>query len=95
VEIAGIPLLHISFKYRPNRTPVVARGIIAIGQFGCGVICIAQFGVGVISVSQFTIAGLALAQFAAAYSLIAQFGLYVAEGRGQYVFRLADLLGAL
>jgi hypothetical protein len=38
---------------------------------------------------------LALAQFAAAYSLIAQFGLYVAEGRGQYVFRLADLLGAL
>ena len=74
-EIGGLPLLHISFKYRPNRTPVVARGIIAIGQFGCGVLCIAQFGVGVISVGQFTIAGLALAQFAAAYSLVAQFGL--------------------
>ena len=41
------------------------------------------------------IAGLALAQFAAAYSLIAQFGVYVAEGHGQHVFRLADLLRAL
>ena len=43
--VAGLPLLHASFKYRSNRTPVVARGIIAIGQFGCGVVCIAQFGV--------------------------------------------------
>ena len=92
LTIAGLPFLHISFKYRPNRTPVVARGIIAIGQFGCGVVCIAQFGVGVLSISQFTIAGLALAQFAAAYSLIAQFGVYVAEGRGQYVFSLLELL---
>jgi hypothetical protein len=92
MTIAGWPLLHISFKYRPNRTPVVARGIIAIGQFGCGVVCISQFGVGLLSISQFTIAGYALAQFAAAYALIAQFGLYVAEGRGQYVLRLSELL---
>ena len=41
----GLPLVHVSFKYRPNRAPVVARGIVAIGQFGCGVITIAQFGV--------------------------------------------------
>jgi hypothetical protein len=95
LTIAGLPLVHISFKYRPNRTPVVARGILAIGQFGCGVVCIAQFGVGVLSISQFTIAGLALAQFAAAYSLIAQFGVYVAEGRGQFVFSLAELLRVL
>lgn len=95
LRIAGLPLLHISFKYRPNRTPVVARGIIAIGQFGCGVVCIAQFGVGVVSVSQFTLAGLALAQFGAAYSLIAQFGVYIAEGRGQFVLRLSELLGLL
>jgi hypothetical protein len=95
VEVAGLPLLHISFKYRANRTPVVARGIIAIGQFGCGVICISQFGVGVFSISQFTIAGFAVAQFAAAYSLIAQFGLYVAEGHGQLVFRIADLFRLL
>lgn len=93
LTIAGLPLVHISFKYRPNRTPVVARGIIAIGQFGCGVVCISQFGIGVISVSQFTIAGFALAQFAAAWSLIAQFGLYVAEGRGQFLMRLSELPG--
>jgi hypothetical protein len=95
LTIAGWPLLHISFKYRLNRTPVVARGIIAIGQFGCGVVCISQFGIGLLSISQFTIAGYALAQFAAAYSLIAQFGLYVAEGHGQLVFRLSDLLSGL
>jgi len=91
--VAGLPLLHISFKFRPNRTPVVARGIIAIGQFGCGVVCIAQFGVGVFSLAQFTIAGFALAQFALAYSLIAQFGVYVAEGHGQVVHQLSRLLG--
>ena len=44
----GLPLLHISFKYRPNRMPVVAKGVIAVGQFGVGIINI-QFGIGVIS----------------------------------------------
>src|SRR2546422_11469405 len=62
LELFGWPLLHISFKYRPNRMPVPAKGIIAIGQF---------------AISQFTIAGYAVAQFAIAYSLIAQFGLYL------------------
>lgn len=95
LAIAGLPLLHISFKYRANRTPVVARGIIAIGQFGCGILCIAQFGVGVISIAQFTIAGFALAQFALAYSLIAQFGLYLQKGHGQLVLSLSKLLDFL
>lgn len=93
--IAGLPLVHISFKFRPNRTPVVARGIFAIGQFACGVVCISQFGVGLVSISQFTVAGFALAQFAVAYSLIAQFGVYLAQGRGQLVFKLSELLGIL
>lgn len=93
LTIAGLPLVHISFKYRANRRPVVARGIIAIGQFACGVICIGQFSVGVVSISQFTVAGLAVAQFAVAYSLIAQFGLYLAEGHGQLVFNISRLLG--
>ena len=93
--IAGLPLVHISFKYRPNRRPVIARGVIAIGQFGCGVVCIAQFGIGVVSISQFTIAAFAIAQFAVAYSLIAQFGLYLAEGHGQLVFNVGRLLGVL
>lgn len=91
--LAGIPLLHISFKYRPNRVPVVARGIVAIGQFAVGGLTISQFGIGIVSVSQFTLAGLALAQFGAAYSLVAQFGLYVHQGRGQFVRSLAQVLG--
>jgi uncharacterized membrane protein YvbJ len=91
--VAGWPLVHVSFKFRPNRTPVVARGIVAIGQFATGVVCISQFGVGVLSVSQFTIAAFAIAQFAAAYSLIAQIGIFVAEGRGQIVLPLRRLLG--
>ena len=78
----GLPLLHISFKYRPNRMPVVAKGIIAIGQFAYGVVTISQFGIGIFSLSQFTVAVYALAQFAAAYSLIAQIGIYMHAGRG-------------
>ncbi len=93
VTVLGLPLLHIAFKYRPNRTPVVARGVIAIGQFAAGIVTVAQFGIGVVSVSQFTIAGFALAQFAIAYSLVAQIGLFVHEGRGQMVRRIAELLG--
>lgn len=95
LSVAGLPFLHISFKFRPNRAPVVARGIIAIGQFGCGVVCIAQFGVGVFCIAQFAVAGFALAQIALAYSLIAQIGVYLAEGHGQLVFRLSTLLGLL
>jgi hypothetical protein len=93
VTLFGLPLVHISFKYRPNRAPVPAKGIIAIGQFACGIVTISQFGIGVFSVSQFTVAGFALAQFAAAYSLVAQFGLYLHEGRGQIVKSLTELLG--
>ena len=89
----GLPLLHISFKFRPNRMPVPAKGVIAIGQFACGVFTLSQFGVGVVSVSQFTIAGYALAQFALAYSLVAQFGIYIHQGQGQLVKKLAELLG--
>jgi hypothetical protein len=89
----GFPLVHISFKYRPNRVPVPARGVIAIGQFACGLITISQFGIGVVSISQFTVAAYALAQFAFAYSLIAQVGIYIHQGHGQLVKSLGDLLG--
>ncbi len=89
----GWPLIHVSFKYRPNRVPVVAKGIIAIGQFGCGVVTIAQFGIGVFTVAQFALAGFALAQFAVAYSLIAQFGIYVHEGHAQFLRSVSELFG--
>ncbi|MGD8910104.1 MAG: zinc ribbon domain-containing protein [Chromatiales bacterium] len=94
-RLLGLPLLHISFKYRPNRVPVPATGVIAIGQFAFGIFTLSQFGIGIISVSQFTIAGHALAQFAFAHSLIAQFGIYIHEGHGQLVISLSDLLKML
>ena len=92
-NLFGLPLLHVSFKYRPNRMPVPARGVFAIGQFACGIFTLSQFGIGVVSVSQFTLAGFALAQFAAAYALVAQIGVYVRTGHGQFVRSLAELLG--
>jgi len=93
--LMGLSLLHVSFKYRPNRFPVPARGVIAIGQFACGILTISQFGIGLVSVSQFTIAGFALAQIAFAYSLIAQIGVYIHEGRGQIVRSLEEVLKLL
>jgi hypothetical protein len=95
LHLFGLPLLHVSFKYRPNRLPVVAKGVVAIGQFGCGIVNISQFGIGVVSMGQFTIAGFALAQFAVAYSLIAQVGLYVHRGHGQLVMSFMELAARL
>lgn len=93
--LLGLPLLHISFKFRPNRVPVPAKGIIAIGQFACGIFTLSQFGIGLVSISQFTIAAYALAQFAFAYSLVAQFGIYIHEGHGQIVIALNELMQML
>ena len=95
LSLFGLPLLHISFKYRMNRTPVPAKGIFAIGQFACGFFTLSQFGIGLVSISQFTIAGWAIAQFAAAYSLLAQMGIYVNQGYGQLVISLKELLEML
>lgn len=94
-QILGLPLLHISFKYRANRVPVPARGVIAIGQFAYGLITLSQFGIGLVSISQFTIAFYALAQFAFAYSLIAQLGIYIHQGHGQMVKSLSELFGLI
>ena len=88
----GLSWLHISFKYKPNRVPVPAKGVIAIGQFAYGIFTLSQFGIGVFSIGQFTIAAYALAQFAFAYSVIAQFGIYIQEGYGQAVIRLSEIL---
>ncbi len=88
----GWPLLHISFKYKANGTPVPARGIISIGQFGIGIFNISQFGIGLFSLSQFTIAGYAIAQIGFAYKLIAQIGVYIEAGIGQLVWKLSDIV---
>ena len=88
----GLTLLHVSFKYRPNRVPVPAKGVISIGQFGIGIINISQLGVGIISISQFTVAVYAAAQFAIAYSCVAQIGLYIDKGYGQMVRQIFDFM---
>lgn len=93
--LMGMPLLHVSFKYRANRMPVPAKGIIAIGQFAAGVFTLSQFGIGVVSVSQFTIAGFALAQFALAIDLVAQLGVYLHSGHGQLVRSIGEIAGLL
>lgn len=94
ITLLGLPLIHVSFKYSPSRRPVVARGIIAIGQFGVGLVTIAQFGVGVVCISQFGAGVFALAQFGVAVSLVAQIGVYASRGCGQLVRSLGQLLGA-
>ena len=91
IIIMGLPLLHISFKFGPNKLPIPAKGIIAIGQFGIGIINISQFGIGIFSIGQFTIAAYALAQVAAAYSIIAQAGIYISNGYGQAIWKIPYL----
>lgn len=91
----GLPLLHVSFKYKPNFMPVPAKGIISIGQFGMGIINISQFGIGAVSAGQFIIGGYVLAQFAVAYSCIAQIGFYIDKGYGQFVRKIPCLLELL
>ncbi|MBU1169482.1 MAG: zinc ribbon domain-containing protein [Proteobacteria bacterium] len=88
----GLPLVHISFKFRPNRMPVPAKGILAIGQFAAGVVTISQFGLGIFSLSQFALAVYAIAQIGVAYSLIAQIGLYINTGYGQVVRQIGALV---
>lgn len=92
-KVCGMPLLHISFKYRKNFMPVPARGVIAIGQFGAGIVNISQFGVGVFSFGQFCLGGWVLSQIAAGYAIIAQIGVYWEKGYGQIVYSLRELLG--
>lgn len=66
-NIGGIPLVHIAFGWDLQKgTLRVAKGIIAIGQFGIGVITIAQFGIGLLfALGQFAAGSFAIGQFAA------------------------------
>lgn len=88
--LLGLPLIHISFKYRRNRTPVVAKGWLAIGQFSFGFFNISQFGLGPFCISQFAIAGLAISQICMAVVALCQIGI-VFTGWGQLLLILADL----
>lgn len=56
----GVPLVHIGSGRNPETGKwVLARGVVAIGQFAVGVVSIGQMAVGVLSVGQLSIGGLA------------------------------------
>jgi ribosomal protein L40E len=44
----GYPIVHIAFGRDEKNKLKIAKGIIAIGQFGIGLITFAQFGVGIL-----------------------------------------------
>ena len=75
-NIAGIPFVHVAFGWDLQKgTLRVARGIVAIGQFGIGLITIAQFGIGILfALGQFVGGAYAIGQFAAgAFFALGQF----------------------
>ncbi len=65
-QVLGWPLVHIAFgRSKETGKLMVARGIIAIGQFGIGFVTIAQVGVGVLfGFGQFVTGALAIGQIA-------------------------------
>jgi len=83
VEILGWPLIHIAGGVNPKTgQPLVAKGIIAIGNFAIGLIAIGGFALG-----GFTIAGIGLGFFVLAGIAIGAFavggialGIFLAAG---------------
>lgn len=75
-RLFGIPLVHVAIGWdMETGRLLVARGIIAIGQFAVGLITIAQFGIGLL---------FCLAQFGAGTVAIGQFALGLYYGLGQF-----------
>ena len=75
-EILGWPLIHVAIgRNKETGKLMVAKGIIAIGQFGLGVITIAQFGIGLL---------FGLGQFVGGIVAIGHFALGIYFGLGQF-----------
>lgn len=87
-EIMGCPLIHVAIgRNKETGRLMVAKGIIAIGQFGIGLITIAQFGIGFLFGFGQMVAGLmcigqvaialyfGIGQFATGVTVIGQFAL--------------------
>lgn len=104
-KIFGLPLIHIAVgRSRETGKFLVAKGIIAIGQFAIGVIAIgqfaaglllgfAQFAVGLFAIAQFALGFcFGLGQFATGFTCIAQFGaggyVLAQAGYGKYVWSM-------
>jgi len=75
-QILGWPLIHIAVgRNQETGRLMIAKGIIAIGQFGIGIITIAEFGIGVL---------FGLGQFVGGIFCIGQVALGVIFGLGQF-----------
>ncbi|MDD4899509.1 MAG: hypothetical protein PHT31_01845 [Candidatus Omnitrophica bacterium] len=92
-EVFGWPLVHIAIgRDRETGKFLVAKGIIAIGQFAIGIVAIGQFAVGLIfGLAQFAVGMFAVAQIAVGFVFgIGQFATgIIAIGQfviGNYVF---------
>ena len=89
------PLVHVAFgRNKKTGKWLVAKGIIAIGQYAMGVVTIAQFGIGLVfGFGQFVIGYYAIAQFVAGMVAIGQFafGKYVLAqaGFGEFVWSVS------
>ncbi|MFH0965667.1 MAG: hypothetical protein V2A58_16845 [Planctomycetota bacterium] len=82
--VFGFPLVHVAYGRDKRGKHRVARGIIAIGQYGVGLVVIAQFGLGAVTVAQFGIAALlGFGQFILATATVAQFAVGILFGLGQ------------
>jgi hypothetical protein len=73
--VYGYPLVHVAFGRNQKGKRRVAKGVIAIGQYGIGIITIAQFGIGIVfGCGQFILGLTGVAQFMGALILgIGQF----------------------
>ncbi len=60
----GFPLICVAYGRGEKGRPMVAKGLVAIGQFAVGGVAIGQFGVGLIGIGQFAVGLLALGQLA-------------------------------
>lgn len=87
VTVLGYPLVHVAYGRNARGKLRVAKGVIAIGQFGIGLITLAQFGIGLLfgfgqfclgltAVAQVAVTPLfGLGQFATGYIAIGQFAI--------------------
>ena len=73
--VYGYPLVHIALGRNAQGKLRVAKGFIAIGQFGIGVITIAQFGIGFL---------FGFGQFIAGLTAVGQFAGALIFGLGQF-----------
>lgn len=72
----GWPLVHVAIgRDRATGRLLVARGVVAIGQFGLGAVTVAQFGLGLL---------FGLGQFVGAPLAIGQLALGLVFGLGQF-----------